>query len=96
MLSLGEQQRVAFARLLLAAPRLALLDESSSALDAAAEASAYAALRAGGTTYVSVGHRDSLRAAHTRILRLGLNGGGDDAAAGGWRIEDLNDVAARS
>lgn len=33
MLSLGEQQRLAFARLLLAAPKLALLDEATSALD---------------------------------------------------------------
>jgi ABC-type uncharacterized transport system fused permease/ATPase subunit len=33
ILSLGEQQRLAFARLLLAAPRLALLDEATSALD---------------------------------------------------------------
>lgn len=33
ILSLGEQQRLAFARLLLAAPKLALLDEATSALD---------------------------------------------------------------
>jgi ABC-type uncharacterized transport system fused permease/ATPase subunit len=41
MLSLGEQQRLAFARLLLAAPKLALLDEATSALDTKNEALLY-------------------------------------------------------
>lgn len=40
-LSLGEQQRLAWARLLLAAPQLALLDEASSALDTEVEAELY-------------------------------------------------------
>lgn len=39
ILSLGEQQRLAFARLLLAKPKLVLLDESTSALDEANEVS---------------------------------------------------------
>jgi ABC-type uncharacterized transport system fused permease/ATPase subunit len=87
VLSLGEQQRLAFARLLLAKPRLALLDESSSALDGEAEAAAYAALRAAGTTYVSVGHRDSLRAAHQRALRIAGDGNG------GWALQPLAEGA---
>ncbi|URD90068.1 SbmA/BacA-like family [Musa troglodytarum] len=37
VLSLGEQQRLAFARLLLSKPKLVLLDESTSALDGANE-----------------------------------------------------------
>jgi len=41
MLSQGEQQRLAFARLLLAGPRLALLDEATSALDSANETLLY-------------------------------------------------------
>lgn len=41
MLSLGEQQRLAFARLLLAGPKLALLDEATSALDTKNEALLY-------------------------------------------------------
>lgn len=40
-LSLGEQQRLAWARLLLAVPRLALLDEATSALDQATEEELY-------------------------------------------------------
>jgi ABC-type uncharacterized transport system fused permease/ATPase subunit len=89
VLSLGEQQRVAFARLLLSRPRLALLDESSSALDGEAEAAAYAALRAAGTTYISVGHRESLRAFHTRLLRLGDGGGDGGEEASGWALLPL-------
>jgi hypothetical protein len=47
-LSLGEQQRLAFARLLLAAPRLALLDEATSALDTRNEALLYKVCVGGG------------------------------------------------
>jgi vitamin B12/bleomycin/antimicrobial peptide transport system ATP-binding/permease protein len=70
MLSLGEQQRLAFARILLANPRLVLLDESTSALDLANEARLYMLLLARGVTVVSVGHRDSLIQFHTRRLIL--------------------------
>jgi ABC-type uncharacterized transport system fused permease/ATPase subunit len=48
ILSLGEQQRLAFARLLLAAPRLALLDEATSALDTKNEALLYQVCLGGG------------------------------------------------
>ena len=55
VLSLGEQQRVAFLRLLLHSPRLAFLDEATGALDCATEAALYTALRRYCTSYVSVG-----------------------------------------
>ena len=74
VLSLGEQQRLAFARLLLARPRLAVLDESTSALDLATEERLYRALAAAGVTCLSVGHRPSLRAYHTRVLELAPGG----------------------
>ena len=55
VLSLGEQQRVAFLRLLLHSPRLAFLDEATGALDSTTEAALYSALRRYCTSYVSVG-----------------------------------------
>jgi putative ATP-binding cassette transporter len=70
VLSLGEQQRLTFARLLLSRPNLAILDEATSALDLANEARLYDHLRHTGTTFVSVGHRESLYSYHQNILKL--------------------------
>lgn len=81
MLSLGEQQRLAFARVLLANPKLVLLDESTSALDLANEARLYMLLIARGLGVVSVGHRDSLIQFHTRRLILGGQGLGESSVA---------------
>jgi ABC-type uncharacterized transport system fused permease/ATPase subunit len=70
-LSLGEQQRLSFTRLLVRpGTRLALLDESTSALDEANEALLYNLLRETCTTFVSVGHRESLHKFHTHRLSL--------------------------
>ena len=55
VLSLGEQQRIAFLRLLLHEPALAFLDEATGALDTATEASCYRALQKHSTSFVSVG-----------------------------------------
>ncbi|MFH7243630.1 MAG: ABC transporter ATP-binding protein/permease [Spirulina sp.] len=71
VLSLGEQQRLTFARLLLNQPAFAILDEATSALDLANEAQLYDHLQHTGTTYISVGHRESLYAYHPKVLRLG-------------------------
>jgi putative ATP-binding cassette transporter len=65
-LSSGEQQRLAFARLLLARPRYAILDEATSALEPGDEEALYRLLRARGVTLVTVGHRSSLAAYHDR------------------------------
>mmetsp|Transcript_3900 Transcript_3900/g.9418 ORF Transcript_3900/g.9418 Transcript_3900/m.9418 type:complete len:808 (-) Transcript_3900:48-2471(-) len=86
-LSLGEQQRLAFGRVLVNQPQLVILDEATSALDMVAEARMYNLLgdmgrkhllkngemTAPGLTYISVGHRPSLLAYHDKRLRL--NGG---------------------
>ena len=76
-LSLGEQQRLAFGRLLVNRPRFVMLDESTSALDVVAEKKMYALLKEGLTstsgdpiTFVSVGHRPSIVAFHDLKLLL--------------------------
>lgn len=77
-LSLGEQQRLAFGRLVVNRPRLVVLDESTSALDVSAEKMMYNLLKdlaadmrgSGGLTYVSVGHRPTLLAHHDLKLSL--------------------------
>lgn len=84
MLSLGEQQRLAFGRVLINRPRLVIVDEATSALDMVAEAKMYNILKdmgqktllkngsmtSPGLTFVSVGHRPSLLAYHDKRLRL--------------------------
>ncbi|MFQ4138251.1 ABC transporter ATP-binding protein/permease [Nodosilinea sp. PGN35] len=70
VLSLGEQQRLTFARILISQPDFAILDEATSALDLANEAKLYDHLRHSGTTFVSVGHRESLSEYHQATLEL--------------------------
>lgn len=70
LLSLGEQQRLAFARLLLTQPRYAILDEATSALDSQNEKRLYRQLHATATTFISVGHRTSLVQYHQYVLAL--------------------------
>ena len=69
-LSLGEQQRLAFARILLLKPALLFLDEATSALDEASETRLYSLLRTAPwrPTIVSVGHRSTLRNFHDQVL----------------------------
>jgi vitamin B12/bleomycin/antimicrobial peptide transport system ATP-binding/permease protein len=70
VLSLGEQQRLIFARLLLNKPSYAILDEATSALDSKNEEHLYQQLRDSGMTFLSVGHRESLSAYHQSILDI--------------------------
>lgn len=70
VLSLGEQQRLAFARLFLSQPRYAVLDEATSALDIRNEEVLYAKLHDSEVTYISVGHRPSLLRYHQQVLEL--------------------------
>jgi putative ATP-binding cassette transporter len=70
VLSLGEQQRLTFARLLLNKPNYAILDEATSALDLGNEERLYQHLREKGTTFMSVGHRSTLASYHQSVLEL--------------------------
>ena len=81
ILSLGEQQRIAFIRILLFKPQLAFLDESTSAMDEELEARSYDKLKEElpDMAVVSVGHRSSILQRHNVILRLIGNGA--------WMIE---------
>ncbi|HEX7387859.1 MAG TPA: ABC transporter ATP-binding protein/permease [Castellaniella sp.] len=85
ILSLGEQQRLAFGRLLIAQPSVAFLDEATSAMDEGLEDAMYRLLRERlpDARIVSVGHRSSLRRHHG--IELVLQGRG-----GGWTLSPIS------
>ncbi|MDG5483473.1 ABC transporter ATP-binding protein/permease [Mycolicibacterium gadium] len=72
VLSPGEQQRIAFARILLTRPMAVFLDESTSALDEGLEYLLYTLIRTElpDTILVSVSHRKALEQHHTHELEL--------------------------
>ena len=70
ILSMGEQQRLAFARLFLYQPDYAVLDEATSALDLKNEELLYQELQAFNITYISVSHRMTLLKYHQNVLKL--------------------------
>ncbi|TSD98148.1 ABC transporter ATP-binding protein/permease [Skermania sp. ID1734] len=76
ILSPGEQQRVAFARILLIKPKLAFLDEATSAVDEGLEYSLYKLVReeTPETMLVSVAHRSTVDQHHTQRLELDGDG----------------------
>ncbi len=82
-LSVGEQQRIAFARILVNRPTVVFLDESSSAMDEGLEAMLYDLLRAElpDLVIVSVSHRATVERFHTRHLEL--------VGDGDWRLGEL-------
>ncbi len=81
ILSLGEQQRIAFIRILLFTPQMVFMDESTSAMDEDMEAHSYDTLKAKlpEMSVVSVGHRSTLVSRHSTILRL--------IGGGAWMVE---------
>lgn len=83
ILSLGEQQRLGIARVLLNRPQVVFLDEASSAMDETLERAMYLLLRESlpEAILVSVGHRSSLLEFHQQELqRLGN---------GQWKLQAL-------
>ncbi|MUL49164.1 ABC transporter ATP-binding protein/permease [Mycobacterium sp. CBMA293] len=85
VLSPGEQQRVAFARVLLNRPRAVFFDESTSALDEGLEMMLYQLVRneLPETTVVSVSHRSTVEQHHEQELELLGNGS--------WRLSRIED-----
>jgi putative ATP-binding cassette transporter len=78
VLSIGEQQRLAFARVLLHRPRYAILDEATSALDAINEEHLYRELISVGTTPISISHHPAILQFHRQVLEL--------TGEGGWQL----------
>ena len=72
VLSVGEQQRLAFARLLLHKPDWVFMDEATSALDDDLQKSLMGLFKdeLAGTTLVSIAHRAGMDAYHDRTLTL--------------------------
>ncbi len=72
VLSPGEQQRIAFARVLLIKPKAVFLDEATSALDEGLEFMLYQLVRTElpDTILVSVSHRTTVEQHHTHELEL--------------------------
>lgn len=85
ILSIGEQERIAFARVLVARPKWLFLDEATAALDEDTEAHLYTLVRERlpETTIISVGHRSTLTEFHDKNLRL---------ADGAWSMTQIEKV----
>ena len=88
ILSLGEQQRLAFIRILLLRPDIVFLDESTSAMDEQREAEAYDILKEllPEMAVISVGHRSTLFKKHDKRLQL---------TGSGWQLSPLAEQLAR-
>jgi vitamin B12/bleomycin/antimicrobial peptide transport system ATP-binding/permease protein len=84
VLSPGEQQRVAFARVLLTKPKAVFADEATSAMDEGLELTMYQLLRAElpDTIVVSVSHRSTVEQHHQQRLRL--------LGEGQWQLGPVN------
>lgn len=76
ILSLGEQQRLAFGRLLLHKPKVAFLDEATASMDEGLEDAMYRLLKSElpNMTLISVGHRSTLKRYHRQQLQIFTDG----------------------
>lgn len=83
ILSLGEQQRLAFGRILLSRPQVVFLDEATSAMDEGLEYAMHDLLRRQlpEVILISVGHRSSLLEFHTQQLHI--------MEEGKWELLDI-------
>lgn len=88
LLSVGEQQRLAFGRVLVRQPRMVILDEATSALDSTNETLLYERLRRSGTTVISIAHRAGVLRHHTHVLQLLGKGAWELHAASDYQFDD--------
>jgi putative ATP-binding cassette transporter len=88
LLSVGEQQRLAFGRVLVHQPGIVILDEATSALDSANETALYGRLRDSGATLISIAHRAAVLRHHTHVLKLLGEGAWELHAASGYRFDE--------
>lgn len=70
VLSLGEQQRLAVGRVILAERPFVILDEATSALDEENEARIYELLAQSRSTVISISHRPQVAKYHTHVLQV--------------------------
>jgi putative ATP-binding cassette transporter len=96
VLSVGEQQRLAVARVLLGRPKFAVLDEATSALDGENEAMLYAELRRSEATLISVTHHPSLVREHASVLELRGDGSWSLTASEGYALSPELEAATGS
>jgi putative ATP-binding cassette transporter len=84
VLSPGEQQRIAFARILLIRPKVVFLDEATSAIDEGLEYALYELVRSElpETILVSVAHRSTVDVHHTQRLEL--------SGTGAWELAPVS------
>lgn len=70
ILGTGEQQRLAFARILLIKPKIVFLDEATTAIDSSSERDLYGILPTIVERYVSTGNAQNLETYHEHVLEL--------------------------
>jgi vitamin B12/bleomycin/antimicrobial peptide transport system ATP-binding/permease protein len=92
ILSLGEQQRLAFARLLVTRPSFTILDEATSALDLINERNLYQQLQETKTTFISVGHRESLFNYHQWVLELSEDSSWQLVSVEDYRLQKAKEI----